>query len=59
VDADGLGCLFDMTGWRKPRDFTQTLRNASRSKYRWLERIPGRSGRYAATPLGISKTLNR
>lgn len=57
VNADDLGWLFDMAGWRKPGDFTQTLRNAARSKFGWLERIPGRSGRYAATPLGLSKTL--
>lgn len=57
VNADGLGWLFDFAGWRRPGNFTQTLRNAARSKFGWLERIPGRSGRYAATPLGLSKTL--
>lgn len=57
VNADDLAWLFDTAGWRKPGNFTQTLRNAARSKFGWLERIPGRSGRYAATPLGISKTL--
>jgi hypothetical protein len=57
VNADDLGWLFDLAGWRKPGNFTQTLRNAARSKFCWLERIPGRSGRYAATPLGLSKTL--
>ena len=58
INADDLGWLFDMAGWRRPGDFTQTLRNAARSKFGWLERIPGRAGRYAATPLGLSKTLN-
>ena len=58
VNADDLGLLFDMAGWRRPGNFTQTLRNSARSKFGWLERIPGRSGRYAATPLGLSKTLN-
>ncbi|PKB70503.1 MAG: hypothetical protein BZY87_10270 [SAR202 cluster bacterium Io17-Chloro-G6] len=58
VNSDDLGWLFDMAGWRRPGDFTQTLRNAARSKFGWLERIPGRSGRYAATPLGLSKTLS-
>lgn len=57
VDADDLGWLFDAAGWRRPGNFTQTLRNAARSKFGWLERIPGRSGRYAATPLGLSKNL--
>ena len=58
VNAEELGWLFDLAGWRKPGNFTQTLRNAARSKFGWLERIPGRSGRYAATPLGLSKTLS-
>jgi hypothetical protein len=57
VNAEELGWLFDLAGWRRPGNFTQTLRNAARSKFGWLERIPGRSGRYAATPLGLSKTL--
>jgi len=58
VNADDLADLFDMAGWRRPGNFTQTLRNAARSKFGWLERIPGRSGRYAATPLGLSKTVD-
>ena len=57
VNAEDLAWLFDVASWRKPGNFTQTLRNAARSKFGWLERIPGRSGRYAATPLGVSKTL--
>ena len=57
INAEELGWLFDLAGWRRPGNFTQTLRNAARSKFGWLERIPGRSGRYAATPLGLSKTL--
>ena len=57
VNAEELGWLFDLAEWRRPGNFTQTLRNAARSKFGWLERIPGRSGRYAATPLGLSKTL--
>ena len=57
VNAEELGWLFDLAGWRKPGNFTQTLRNAARSKFGWLERIPGRSGRYAATTLGLAKTL--
>ena len=39
-------------------DFVQPQRNASRTKFGWLERAPGRSGRYSATPLGLSKVLN-
>ena len=54
VSADVLGELFDLAGWRRANSFTQTLRNAARSKFGWLERIPGRSGRYAATDVGRS-----
>ena len=48
-----LSGLFQLVGWRKPESFTQALRNAARSKFRWLERIPGRSGYYCATDVGI------
>ena len=54
VSVDVLGELFDVAGWRRANSFTQTLRNAARSKFGWLERIPGRSGRYAATDVGRS-----
>lgn len=57
VDADELGELFDLAGWRRPPNFTQTLRNAARSKFGWLERIPGRTGRYAPTNLGRTETI--
>ena len=56
VTSDDLERLFDLAGWRRPGNFTQTLRNAARAKFGWLERIPGRSGRYAATDLGRSVT---
>jgi len=51
VDAPALERLFDLAGWRSPHSFIQTLRNAARSKFRWLERLPGRSGRYTVTDL--------
>jgi hypothetical protein len=57
VDTAGLERLFDLAGWRRPHSFVQTLRNAARGKFRWLERVPGRAGRYAATDLGRSVTL--
>lgn len=57
VDASDLERLFDLAGWRSPHSFIQTLRNAARSKFRWLERLPGRSGRYAVTDLGRATTL--
>ena len=57
VDVADLERLFDLAGWRSPHSFIQTLRNAARSKFRWLERLPGRSGRYTVTDLGRATTL--
>ena len=57
VDAPDLERLFDLAGWRSPHSFIQTLRNAARSKFRWLERLPGRSGRYTVTDLGRATIL--
>ena len=47
----------NLAGWRRANSFTQTLRNAARSKFGWLERVPGRAGCYAPTDLGRSVTL--
>ena len=58
VDAEDLARLFDLAEWRRPHNFTQTLRNAARDKFRWLERVPGRAGRYAATNRGRAVTLS-
>ena len=52
VDAEELSRLFDLAGWTQPHSFTQTLRNAARSKFRWIERMPGRNGRYWVTARG-------
>ena len=59
VDAEDLARLFDLAGWRSAHNFTQTLRNAARDRFRWLERVPGRAGRYAVTDLGRSATLDQ
>ncbi len=58
VSAEDLEDLFDRVGWLQPHNFTQTLRNAARSKFRWLERVPGRAGQYTVTSLGRETTLN-
>ena len=58
VDAHDLERLFGLAGWHSPHSFIQTLRNAARSKFRWLERLPGRSGRYTVTDLGRATTLS-
>ena len=52
VDAEELSRLFDLAGWTQPHSFIQTLRNAARSKFRWIERMPGRNGRYWVTDRG-------
>ena len=50
-DGELVG-LFDLAGWHRPGDFLQTLRNAARSKFRWLERVPGSPGYYSVSRLG-------
>ena len=57
VDAQSLGHLFNLAGWPQAHNFTQTLRNSARSKFRWLERVPGRAGYYAVTDLGRKTAL--
>ena len=57
VTAEELGRLFDLAGWQRPHSFVQTLRNAARSKFRWMERVPGRSGQYKVTDHGRSTAL--
>ena len=52
VSPREMGKLFDLAGWPQPGSFVQTLRNAARSKFRWLARVPGRAGYYSATPKG-------
>ncbi len=59
VDAEGLGRLFDLAGWPRASNFIHTLRNAARSKFRWLERVPGRAGHYSVTDVGRSVALGR
>ena len=59
VDADDLERLFDLAGWRRPHSMIQTLRNSARSKFQWLERVPGRSGQYTVTDLGRSVILGK
>lgn len=52
VSAQELGPLFDFLDWQRPKDFVQTLRNAGRSAFQWLERSPGNSGYYSVTDQG-------
>ena len=57
VDEQELQTLFERVGWRQPNSFPQTLRNAARSTFRWLERVPGRAGHYTVTDLGRTTIL--
>jgi len=57
VDPEELERLFTLAGWPIPHSFVQTLRNAARTKFRWLERIPGKSGHYRVTDTGRSIVL--
>ncbi len=57
VDTQELSRLFQLIGWHPPHSLVQTLRNAARSKFRWMERIPGRSGHYSATDVGRAITF--
>ena len=59
ITADEAGDLFDLVGWLRAKNFTQTIRNAARQKFGWLERIPHSARRYAVTDLGRSTTLSR
>lgn len=57
VDSDKLAELFTLADWPIPHSFVQTLRNAARTKFRWLERIPGIPGHYKVTNTGRSIVL--
>ena len=57
VSARELDIIFDAVKWPKPKNFLQTLRNASRSSFRWLERVPGSPGYYSVTARGLNETI--
>ena len=57
VSGEELGHLFDLAGWMRPTDFLQTLRNAARRKFGWVERVPGKSGHYTVTPQGRATVM--
>lgn len=52
IDAEGLEVLFLLVGWPPAHNFTQTIRNSARTKFRWLERVPGRAGHYIVSDIG-------
>ena len=52
VSSQELGTLFDFVQWPRPKNFVQTLRNAGRSNFQWLQRTPGSAGYYSVTDQG-------
>ncbi len=57
VNQYQLSMLFRMAGWSIPAHFRSTLRNASRTRFRWLERVPDRDGYYRVSSNGRSFVL--
>ena len=57
VSGEDLGRLFDLAGWMRLADFLQTLRNAARNKFGWLERVPGKPGHYVVTAQGRAEVI--
>lgn len=57
VDPDELARLYTLAGWPIPHSFIQTLRNAARSKFRWMARINGKQGHYRVTDVGRKTVL--
>lgn len=57
VDAHTLEALFTLAGWPRPHNLVQTMRNAARVKFGWLERVPGRMGFYTVTDTGRETAL--
>lgn len=57
VSERELGELFDKVGWPRPKLFVQTLRNAARRKFDWLQRVPGRVGYYTVTEKGRQEVV--
>ncbi len=57
VDAHTLEALFALAGWPRPHSLVQTMRNAARVKFGWLERVPGRMGFYTVTDTGRETAL--
>ena len=57
VSPGELASIFDALGWTMPASFVQALRNAARSIFRWLERVPGRRSYYTVTSKGRDVVL--
>ncbi len=52
VSPHELRELFELAAWPMPKDLLQSLRNAARSSFRWLERVPGNRGYYTVSDRG-------
>jgi hypothetical protein len=58
VSIKELQDLFKHAHWQYPANFAQTLRNASRKSFGWLERVPGREGYYTVSDKGRTLVIN-
>ena len=52
ISPEELQRLLHSLQWPQPEKLVLTLRNAARSSYRWLQRVPGRRGYYTVTEQG-------
>lgn len=59
VSPRELADIFDQAGWPRPGDFVQTLRNAARRKFGWLERMRGKPHYYVVTDKGREKIIGQ
>ena len=57
ISPEELNYLFDYVNWQPPTNLVQTLRNAGRKSFAWIERVPGRQGYYIVTPKGIESVI--
>ena len=59
VSPRELADIFDQAGWPRPGDFVQTLRNAARRKFGWLERMRGKPHYYVVTDKGRDDVIGQ
>ena len=57
ISPKELNRLFGFVNWQPPTNLVQTLRNAGRKSFGWIERVPGRRGYYIVTPKGIQSVI--
>ena len=58
VSPAELEKLFDYAGWPVPPNLVQTLRNAARNSFGWMERVAGRQGYYTVSTKGVQAVID-